>query len=77
MSETEQVNILIFDSHPTRISGYERCLIDLGTNLIKAGSPSEALSAMLKTNIAIALIGGQLLLLRFGQTGAQTRHFGF
>jgi len=57
MSETEQVNILIFDSHPTRISGYERCLIDLGTNLIKAGSPSEALSAMLKTNIAIALIG--------------------
>jgi PAS domain S-box-containing protein len=57
MSKTEQVNILILDNQPTRLLNYEPWLAELGGNLIKAGSASEAISVLLKTDIAVVLIG--------------------
>jgi len=57
MSKTEHSNILILDNQPTRLLSYEPCLAELGENLIKTGSASEALSALLKSDISVVLIG--------------------
>jgi PAS domain S-box-containing protein len=56
MPKTEQVNILIVDKDLARVSSYEPVLAELGENLIKAHTAAEALSTLLKTEIAIVLI---------------------
>ena len=57
MSKTEHSNILIFDNQPTRLRSYESCLAEMGENLIKAASANEAVSALLKSDVAVVLIG--------------------
>jgi two-component system, NtrC family, sensor kinase len=57
MSKTEHSNILILDNQSTRLRSYEHCLAELGENLILAGSSSEAISALLKSEISVVLIG--------------------
>ena len=57
MSKTERSNILILDKQPTRLRSYEPCLAELGENLIKTGSATEAISALLKSDVAVVIIG--------------------
>lgn len=51
-----QVNILMIDDQPAKLLTYEAILADLGENLIKATSASQALSILLKTDIAVVLM---------------------
>jgi signal transduction histidine kinase len=51
-----KVNILIVDDLPSKLLTYEVMLSDLGENLIKAHSGSEALECLLKTDIAVILM---------------------
>ena len=57
MPKSEQSNVLILDNQPSRLLSYETCLAELDENLIKASSVREALSVILKTDIAVVLIG--------------------
>jgi two-component sensor histidine kinase/DNA-binding response OmpR family regulator len=52
----EKVNILLVDDQPAKLLSYEVLLEELGENLIKAGSPHEALGVLLKTDVAVVLI---------------------
>jgi two-component sensor histidine kinase/DNA-binding response OmpR family regulator len=52
----EKVNILLVDDQPAKLLSYEVILGELGENLIKVGSPHEALGILLKTDIAVVLI---------------------
>jgi PAS domain S-box-containing protein len=53
----DKVNILLIDDQPAKLLSYEVILAELGENLIKAGSPHEALGILLKTaDIAVVLI---------------------
>ncbi len=52
----DKVNILLVDDQPAKLLSYEVILEQLGENLIKAGSPHEALGILLKTEIAVVLI---------------------
>src|SRR5580693_76992 len=56
MTTNEKVNILMVDDQPAKLLSYEVILGDLGENLIKANSASEALSVLLKTDIAVVLM---------------------
>ena len=56
MSEAEKLNILLVDDQPGKLLSYEVILKNLGENLIKAQSGSEALQHLLKTEIAVILI---------------------
>ena len=56
MSADGKVNILMVDDQPAKLLSYEVILADLGENLIKATSASEALSILLKTDIAVVLM---------------------
>jgi two-component system, NtrC family, sensor kinase len=56
MTANEKVNILMVDDQPAKLLSYEVILGDLGENLIKANSASEALSVLLKTDIAVVLM---------------------
>jgi len=51
-----KVDILLVDDQPAKLLSYEAILAQLGENLIKAGSATEALEILLKRNIAIMLI---------------------
>ena len=51
-----KVNILMVDDHPGKLLTYEVILAELGENLIKATSASEALSILLKTDVAVVLM---------------------
>jgi PAS domain S-box-containing protein len=51
-----KVNILMIDDQPAKLLTYEAILGELGENLIKATSPTEALSILLKTDIAVVLM---------------------
>src|ERR671922_978573 len=53
---TDRVNILLVDDQPSKLMSYEVILGELGENLIKAGSPHEALGILLKTDVAVVLI---------------------
>ena len=53
---TNKVNILMVDDQPAKLLSYEVILSELGENLIKASSGSEALEHLLKTDIAIVLM---------------------
>ena len=53
MSSEEQVNILLVDDQPGKLMSYEVILSELGENLIKAQSATEALA--LATEVPILL----------------------
>jgi len=52
----DKVNILLVDDQPAKLLSYEVMLGELGENLIKAESASEAFSHLLKHDIAVVLI---------------------
>ena len=56
MTAGEKVNILMVDDQPAKLLSYEVILADLGENLIKARSASDALNILLKTNVAVVLM---------------------
>src|SRR5580693_7920240 len=56
MTADKKVNILMVDDQPGKLLSYEVILAELGENLIKASSASEALSVLLKTDIAVVLM---------------------
>jgi two-component system, NtrC family, sensor kinase len=56
MTADSNVNILMVDDQPAKLLSYEVILAGLGENLIKATSASEALSILLKTDIAVVLM---------------------
>lgn len=56
MALSEPVNILMVDDQPAKLLSYETILDGLGENLIKATSGREALSILLKFDIAIVLM---------------------
>src|SRR5580700_7282079 len=56
MTGDGKVNILMVDDQPAKLLSYEVILADLGENLIKATSASEALNILLKTDVAVVLM---------------------
>lgn len=56
MTADEKANILMVDDQPAKLLSYEVILADLGENLIKATSASEALNILLKTDVAVVLM---------------------
>jgi PAS domain S-box-containing protein len=56
MTADERVNILMVDDQPAKLLSYEVILAELGENLIKATSAREALTILLKTDIAVVLM---------------------
>src|SRR6185312_16951102 len=56
MNQDSKVNILMVDDQPAKLLSYEVILADLGENLIKATTASEALSILLKNDIAVVLM---------------------
>jgi PAS domain S-box-containing protein len=56
MTIREPVNVLLVDDQPAKLLSYEVILGELGENLIKANSASEALGTLLKTDVAVVLI---------------------
>ena len=56
MNGREPVNILLVDDQPAKLLSYEVILGELGENLIKANNASEALGALLKTDVAVVLV---------------------
>jgi PAS domain S-box-containing protein len=56
MNADSKVNILMVDDQPAKLLSYEVILSELGENLIKATSASEALNILLKNDIAVVLM---------------------
>src|ERR1035437_5145857 len=56
MTVHEQVNILMVDDQAGKLLTYEAILADLGENLIKATSATEALEKLLKTDVAVVFM---------------------
>ncbi len=56
MTPDEKVNILMVDDQPAKLLSYEAILSELGENLIKASSATEALRILLKTDVAVVLM---------------------
>jgi len=56
MTPDEKINILMVDDQPSKLLSYEVILADLGENLIKAASATEALNILLKTDVAVVLM---------------------
>ena len=52
----DRVNILLVDDQPSKLLTYETILGELGENLIKATSASEALQCLLDNEIAVVLV---------------------
>ena len=55
MRAKEKVNVLMVDDQPSKLLTYEAILAELGENLIKAKSGSEALELLLKNDVAVVL----------------------
>src|SRR5829696_5026930 len=53
---SDKVNILLVDDQPAKLLSYEVILKDLGENLIKAASGTEALEHLLRSEIAVVLV---------------------
>ena len=51
----DRVNILLVDDQPSKLLTYETILGELGENLIKVSSASEALQCLLDKEIAVVL----------------------
>jgi signal transduction histidine kinase len=56
MSGLKKVNILMVDDQPAKLLSYEAILGELGENLIKANSGTEALELLLRNDIAVVLM---------------------
>jgi signal transduction histidine kinase len=56
MSAAETLNILLVDDQPGKLLTYETMLAGLGENLIKAHTARDALSYLLKDDIAVVLM---------------------
>jgi signal transduction histidine kinase len=56
MIDQDKVDILLVDDQPAKLLSYEAILEQMGENLIKAESATEALEQLLKRNVAIVLI---------------------
>ncbi len=56
MTVDEKVNILMVDDQPAKLLSYEVILGELGENLIKATSATEALNVLLKNDVAVVLM---------------------
>jgi two-component system, NtrC family, sensor kinase len=56
MKADDKVNILMVDDQPAKLMSYEVILAELGENLIKATSASEALGILLKMDVAVVLM---------------------
>src|SRR6516225_11858587 len=56
MKADEKVNILMVDDQPAKLLSYEVILAELGENLIKATTASEALGVLLKTDVGVVLM---------------------
>jgi PAS domain S-box-containing protein len=56
MTADEKVNILMVDDQPAKLMSYEVILAELGENLIKATSASEALKILLQADVAVVLM---------------------
>ncbi|HEY1805842.1 MAG TPA: ATP-binding protein [Terracidiphilus sp.] len=56
MTPDEKINILMVDDQPSKLLSYEVILAELGENLIKASTATEALNILLKTDIAVVLM---------------------
>jgi PAS domain S-box-containing protein len=56
MTPDEKINILMVDDQPSKLLSYEVILAELGENLIKAASATEALNILLKTDVAVVLM---------------------
>src|SRR6187397_1967560 len=52
----DRVNILLVDDQPAKLLTYETILGELGENLIKVSSASEALQCLLDQEIAVVLV---------------------
>jgi PAS domain S-box-containing protein len=53
---SEKVNVLLVDDQPDKLLAYEVILSDLNENLVKAASAREALTFLLKNDVAVVLI---------------------
>ena len=53
---SEQLNILMVDDQPAKLLTYESMLSQMGERLIKAETAGEALSHLLKEDIAVVLM---------------------
>ncbi len=53
---TEKVNVLLVDDQPEKLLAYEVILTELGENLVKTSSAREALTFLLKNDVAVVLI---------------------
>src|SRR6202051_4592166 len=60
MTGDDPVNILLVDDQPAKLLSYEVILAELGETLIKASSAREALSQLLKHDVAVVLIDVQM-----------------
>jgi PAS domain S-box-containing protein len=56
MGGPDKVNILLVDDNPAKLLSYEVILEELGETLLKASSAPEALSHLLKNDVAIILV---------------------
>src|SRR3989440_6719252 len=56
MASEDKVNILLVDDQPGKLLSYETILAELGENLVKASSATEALEQLLKHEIAVILV---------------------
>ncbi|HTW60798.1 MAG TPA: ATP-binding protein [Terracidiphilus sp.] len=56
MTADDKVNILMVDDQPAKLLSYEVILGELGENLMKASSASEALNILLKNDVAVVLM---------------------
>lgn len=56
MNASEKVNILLVDDQPGKLLSYEVMLGELGETLLKASSANEALSKLLRYEVAVILI---------------------
>ena len=52
----DRVNILLVDDQPSKLLTYETILGELGENLIKASSATEALECLLRQDIGVVLV---------------------
>src|SRR6202140_1450073 len=55
MRAKEKVNVLMVDDQPSKLLTYEAILAELGENLIRAKSGSDALELLLKNDVAVLL----------------------
>lgn len=56
MMGQDRINILLVDDQPAKLMSYEVILAELGENLIKANSAREALTFLLKNDVAVVLV---------------------